>query len=244
MARSNTGGNPELAGRALVDHLAEQIQTRIMTGDLASGTKLRQESLAEEFGVSRTPVREALRQLQANGLLEVQPRRGAVVRGPSAQDIREGYAVRAELEGLAAELATEQITDGQLAQLREAAALFRASVEEFTGKDASERAEPAKAKWPAANDLFHRVILQAAGNQRLSEVVEHLHHSFPRNLTWSALSDNSRLLKQNAEEHDEILAAIASGPPAAARRAMKRHISRSGELVARRYESQQAAATE
>ena len=225
----------DLAGQALVDHIAEEIQTHIMTGALPSGTRLRQEALAEEFGVSRTPIREALRQLQASGVLDVQPRRGAVVRGPSSREIREAYFVRAELEGIAAELAAEHITDQQLSQLRDAADSFKQSVKQFAKQDASERS-PAEATWPAANDLFHQVILAAAGNDRLRSTVEDLHHSFPRNLTWAALSESSRLLGENVQEHDDILAAIEERQPAAARRAMRRHIARSGELVARRYE--------
>lgn len=225
----------DLAGQALVDHIAEDLQMRIMAGQLPSGMRLRQEALAEEFGVSRTPIREALRQLQAIGVLEVQPRRGAVVRGPSPREIREAYFVRAELEGIAAELAAEHITDQQLDQLREAAQAFRSSVEAFTARDASDRS-PAEATWPAANDLFHRVILAAAGNERLRATVEDLHHSFPRNLTWAALSESSRLLGENAKEHDDIFSAIENRQPSAARKAMQRHVSRSGELVARRYE--------
>ena len=65
-----------------VERLALAIQSQVLSGEVPVGTRLRQEALAEEFGVSRTPVREALRQLQATGLLEVQPNRGAVVRGP------------------------------------------------------------------------------------------------------------------------------------------------------------------
>src|SRR3954451_8950118 len=100
--------------RALVDKLAAQLQARVLNGELASGTRLRQEALAEEFGVSRTPIREALRKLQASGLVEVQPRRGALVRAPSAREIRAAYEVRAELEGLAAELAARRIHQEQL----------------------------------------------------------------------------------------------------------------------------------
>jgi DNA-binding GntR family transcriptional regulator len=222
--RRSAGSGP--AGQALVDHLAAEIQNRIMTGDLAPGTRLRQETLAVEFGVSRTPVREALRHLHASAVVELQPRRGAVVRGPSPRDIREAYLVRAELEGLAAELAADLITDEQLAELRLAASRFRSTV-----RDPS--------SWPAANDAFHGVILAAAANRRLEQLVEHLHHSFPRNLTWAALSESSRLLIKNAEEHDLILAAIERGDASAARDAMRRHVSRSGELVASRYEDRQ-----
>src|SRR5205823_5718565 len=87
------------------DRLAATIQARVLSGEFASGSRLRQESLASEFGVSRTPVREALRKLQAAGIVQLEPRRGARVRGPSAREVREAYEVRAELEGLAAMLA-------------------------------------------------------------------------------------------------------------------------------------------
>ena len=85
---------------ALVDRLASTIQARVLSGEIPTGSRLRQETLASEFGVSRTPVREALRKLQAGGLVQLEPNRGAVVRGPSAREVREAYEVRAELEGL------------------------------------------------------------------------------------------------------------------------------------------------
>jgi DNA-binding GntR family transcriptional regulator len=210
-------------GKALVDDIAAQIQTRIMDGRIEVGTRLRQEPLARELGVSRTPVREALRELQAMGLLELLPRRGAVVRAPSAREIREANAVRAELEGFAAELAAELITDDQLARLREADRLFHAAVAEAAG-------------WPQANDLFHQVVLEASGNRRLAETVGHLHRRFPRNLTLSALAGSSRLLRDNAEEHARIRAHIEQRDTAGARRITRRHVVRAGELVARRAE--------
>src|SRR6059058_6109007 len=97
----------------------------MLSGELVSGTRLRQEALADEFGVSRTPIREALRKLQAGGLIELQPNRGALVRGPSAREIRDAYEVRAELEGLAAELAAQRIQQVQLDGLHEAQSEFR-----------------------------------------------------------------------------------------------------------------------
>jgi DNA-binding FadR family transcriptional regulator len=71
--------------------------------------------------------------------------------------------------------------------------------------------------------------------------VRHLHLGFPRNLTWSALSKSSRLLKENVTEHDKILRAIEEHRPASARREMQRHIARAGELVAARYERSRTA---
>jgi DNA-binding GntR family transcriptional regulator len=232
-------------GEALVDELAAAIQTRVLNGEIATGTRLRQESLAAEFGVSRTPVREALRKLQATGLVEVQPRRGALVRGPTAREIREAYEVRAELEGLAAELAATRVRDGELQRLRDAQALFRQSVASLLAwRDRRVADEPpppqAHAEWIRGNDVFHLAIQEAAGNARLGATLTDLHRSFPRDLTWLVLGENARLLEENVAQHEAILEAIERHDPKAARRRMVEHVRRAGELVTRRFEERSA----
>jgi DNA-binding GntR family transcriptional regulator len=227
---------PPSGGEAVVDGLTETLQEAILSGALATGTWLRQERLAAEYGVSRTPVREALRTLQAQGMVEVVPNRGALVCGPTVRDIRESYAVRAELEGYAAELAAEWVRDDQLARLRNAEELFRKAVAMDGASDTGERP-----KWAEANDLFHEVIIEAAGNARLADTIRNLHRSFPRNVTWSALSGNSHLLQENVGQHREILRALAAHDPARARTAMTSHVRRSGELIALRFEQLQDA---
>jgi DNA-binding GntR family transcriptional regulator len=220
-----------------VERLAAEIQARVLSGDVPVGSRLRQEALAEEFGVSRTPVREALRQLQATGIVELLPNRGAVVRGPSAREIREAYEVRAELEGLAAERAAERISDRDLVQLREAEALFRESVASLIERRARRPAPwRDESVWVRANDLFHQAILEAAGNRRLSDTIADLHRSFPRDLTWAALSQSSRLLAENVEQHAQILEAIERRDPNEARRRMIEHIRSAGELVTLNFE--------
>jgi DNA-binding GntR family transcriptional regulator len=226
-------------GRPLVDRLAAAIQARVLSGDIARGTRLRQEALAAEFGVSRTPVREALRKLEATGIVELVPNRGAVVRGPSAREIREAYQVRAELEGVAAELATARISDRDLHRLREAEALFRRSVTALVSRRrplSSETRWEDESSWVRANELFHQAILDAAGNGRLSATIAELHRSFPRDLTWSALAGNSRLLEENVAQHRAILEAIELGDRAEARRRMVEHVRSAGELVTLHFE--------
>jgi DNA-binding GntR family transcriptional regulator len=227
----------EAIGSPLVDRLAGAIQTRVLSGEVPVGSRLRQEALAEEFGVSRTPVREALRKLEATGLVELLPNRGAVVRGPSAREIREAYEVRAELECLAAELAAGRISDRDLLRLREAQALFRRSVETLIARRAR-RPQPWKDEsvWVQANDLFHQAILDAAGNERLSDTIADLHRSFPRDLTWAALSQSSRLLEENVEQHEAILEAIERRDPVEARQRMIEHVRSAGELVTLHFE--------
>jgi DNA-binding GntR family transcriptional regulator len=223
----------------LVDRVAATIQSRILSGEIASGTRLRQESLATEFGVSRTPVREALRKLQSTGIVAVEPRRGALVRAPTARDVREAYQVRAELEGLAAEISATQIGDDDLDRLRDADAHFRHSIEDvIQGRRRGNREHrwSAESEWERANNVFHQVIQHAAGNAQLIAAIAHLHRSFPRHLTWTALSRSSHLLARNVQEHHRILTTIEERDPAAARAAMADHVRSAGELVAQLLE--------
>jgi len=227
------------ADEALVDELAQQIQVRIMTGELAVGTRLRQEALAEAFGVSRTPVREALRQLQASGMLEVQPRRGAVVLGPTPRDIRENYEVRAELEAYAADLAAERIRDQQLARLHEINERFARLAQDYLSQDPSTRDEEAATRaWMEANEQFHAAILEAADNRQLAASVQHLFRRLPRNMTFRAMGGDSHLLTTNVAEHEAIAAAIAARDPQRARRAARAHMRRAADLVSRWYENE------
>jgi DNA-binding GntR family transcriptional regulator len=227
------------AERSLVDHLASTIQARVLSGEIPSGTRLRQEAIAKEFGVSRTPVREALRKLQAMGVAQLQHNRGAVVRGPTPREVREAYEVRAELEGLAAELASTRIGDEQLQRLREAQTLFRRSIASLISKRRRHGREPLwddASDWVHANDQFHQAIQDAAGNRLLLRTIADLHRSFPRALTWSALSASSALLAENVEQHNAILEAIERRDPNAARQRMIEHVRSAGELIALRFE--------
>jgi DNA-binding GntR family transcriptional regulator len=218
-----------------VEALTEAIQDLILSGALATGSWLRQERLAGEFGVSRTPVREALRALQARGLIELHPHRGALVCRPTARDIREAYAVRAELEGFASELAAEWARDAERGRLADAADRFERLVQSELARPAPS-ADHERPQWQDANDRFHLTILDAAGNLRLKAMIEELHTSFPRNLTWSALAGHSLLLTENVEEHRRVLEAIDARDPGGARAAMVVHVRRAGDLVVRHFD--------
>jgi DNA-binding GntR family transcriptional regulator len=240
MSRSNDGPAASLRVETpLVDELADNIRLGVMTGRFPIGSYLRQAALADEFGVSRTPVREALRKLQPEGLIRVIPNRGALVRGPTPREVREAYLVRAELEGLAAELAVTWITDQELAQLREAEELFRKLVDHPDGAVPSEGPEQQSAvTWVRANDLFHEVIQGAARNQQLRRAILFVYRSIPRNLTGMAMSGDQRMLRRNVHEHESIVEAICDQDAAAARERMTDHIKRSGEIVASWFELQ------
>lgn len=233
MMGASTGDSSGLA-----EHLAQEIQDRVASGTLPIGTWLRQEKLALDFGVSRTPIREALQKLHARGVIELIPNRGARVRWPTIREIREAYLVRAELEGLAAELAASLVTQEQIFRLREAEELFGEAVAARSRRRHDSVAPDVG--WTRANDLFHEVIHEASCNLQLQQTIHGLHRTFPRSLTWEALDQDVRLLKENVAQHRAIREAIERGDGAAARLSMVEHVKRSGELVAVRSAAEPA----
>ncbi|MFI5953288.1 GntR family transcriptional regulator [Cryptosporangium sp. NPDC051539] len=209
---------------ALVDDTAAAIRKLIMTGEIPIGAQLRQADLANRLGISRTPIREALRQLQSGGLIEVVPNRGAVVRVPAPWEVREAYEVRAELEGLACKRAVRVVTDDTLDRLREANELLR--------RDAA----PAQTSTTAANDDFHTLIHEISGNERLAKVIKEINEAFPRNVSALVLRDSPRHRDDNYNEHVRIIDALAAGDARTARREMQAHVTSAGEQLARWYE--------
>jgi DNA-binding GntR family transcriptional regulator len=220
---------PSRESNALVDDTAAAIRARIMSGEIPIGAQLRQADLAAALGVSRTPIREALRQLQAGGLIEVLPRRGAVVRVPSPWEVREAYEVRAELEGLACERAVDQITPEQLDELRRTNDVLR------EGARAAPPGEPASPT-TVANDRFHTLIHEIAGNERLARTIRDINDAFPRNVSALVLQDNPRLRANNLAQHERIVEALATGKVEQVRHEMRDHVIAAGEALARWYE--------
>jgi DNA-binding GntR family transcriptional regulator len=220
--------------RDLVGDLVKRVHAAILAGTFPIGSRLRQEMLAERYGVSRTPVREALRSLEAMGVVVLVPKRGAVVRGPTPEEIRDAYAVRAELEGLGAELAAEQARPRDQARLARAVQLFEAAARELAERGVA--AAAGRRAWTEANDLFHEAVLTAAGNERLAAMVYELHGSFPRSLTWGALQEEPSLVLDHVIQHERVRQAIERGDADASRRWMSDHVRRAGELVADWFE--------
>ncbi|MFC5833898.1 GntR family transcriptional regulator [Nonomuraea insulae] len=221
------------SGSALVDETAAAIRARIMSGDIPIGAQLRQAELAKLLGVSRTPVREALRQLQTGGLIEVVPNRGAVVRVPSPWEVREAYEVRAELEGLACQRAVRRITADVLAELR-------AANETIRELGPAPRTGLGPAPTTVANDRFHTLIHEVAGNDRLARVIKEINEAFPRNVSALVLRDDPRHREDNIREHERIVEAIAQEDAERARHEMQAHVISAGEQLARWYERRSA----
>jgi DNA-binding GntR family transcriptional regulator len=237
-------GTSSDGGEAPAERIARQLSDQVDEGLVPVGTWLRQEKLAEDFGVSRTAIRDAIQRLKARGVVELIPNRGARIRQFSEREIHEAYQVRAELEGFAAELAATRATSDQLRRLRLADELFEHAVGAYVrgGIPRSDSQETQGHNWAHANDLFHGVVQDAACNDRLRQAINDLLASFPRVLTWRALGADLRLLQENVAQHRGIREAIEVGDRATARQLMVSHIDRAGELVALRNASRPPSA--
>jgi DNA-binding GntR family transcriptional regulator len=223
--------------RPAADHIVSSLQHRILTGEIEVGSWLRHGALAEEYGTSRTPVREALLVLASRGIVTIERNRGAQVNGLSARDIRELGDVRATLEGLAAELAAERITDLQaetmLASLEDYEKIA-ARIAARSPKDRSSgRSRGDAQRWAEANEAFHSIILQAAGNRNLAETLQLIHGKLPSNTSYVAYANSVRLLERNVKEHREIGRAISEHDADTARTAMTEHVRNSIESTVR-----------
>jgi DNA-binding GntR family transcriptional regulator len=214
------------------DDIALEIEQAILAGELAPGTVLRQEQLSDRFAVSRTPVREALRQLAALGLVSFVPNRGVRVRPLSRQDLREAFLVRAELEGLAAELATPRMGEPELRDLEAADEEFARLTHVLrSGSFAQADFPPLTAEWMHANEHFHDVILRAAGAPLLERMARSVRRVFHGQSVWATKTKVDELYEENLRQHRAIREAITAGSPKGARILASEHVLSSGRLL-------------
>jgi DNA-binding GntR family transcriptional regulator len=188
--------------RPLRDKVVAELRRRIVDGDYPPGDRLTEERLAEAFGVSRNPVREAIRVLEAEGFLIAQPRRGAVVATLSAHDVRDLFDVRLALEPLAARLAAERDGPAAAEALREIMVAAGAAAREHQLDRVSE-----------LNTRFHATICAHAGNVLLRSMAETMH----ARLQWVYRQSAADRASHSWAEHEDLLLAIqaADGEKAA-----------------------------
>lgn len=233
----------------LIEEIANGIHAKILSGEYPPGAPLKQELLAAEFAVSRTPIREALSRLEAKGVVTQAQGRSAVVRVPSRREVTEMYQVRAELEGLAAQLAAKWISDRQLMTLRSAHDEFVSAVQAMRQEWSAERKkrssarrpdvlELSAARWVGLNTLFHETVCDASNNEYLAHTVKSLSSTYARTLIQSSTKGLSAFrIDANVSWHEKILGALEAREPSRARRAMTEHIIEAGELVGLLFES-------
>lgn len=200
------------------EKLITQIKKDIAEGVLKPGDQLEETALAERFGVSRTPIREAVRSMVDCGLLETRPRKGAYVRCLSAKELIDLFEVAAELEAMACRIATNSLTDNAKSKIEEALSKCDAAALDGDVK-----------RYSNANLAFHRAIHLASGNIWLLEQLKQieLHINAYRSMPY----DVRGRLEQSAQEHREIYQAILAGEEVNARDLMHDHMMLQGKRL-------------
>jgi len=214
------------------DDIAFALEEAIVSGEIPPGSTLRQEHLSEQFQVSRTPVREALRRLAALGLVTFEPNRGVRVRMLSRDEIREAFMVRAELESLATEIATLKMTDDDLAELERAERRFHRATERLVEMSHEGRQDLEIARdWLHHNHAFHDVIYAAADVPLIERMAKAARRTFLVKPVWATGADLDELYVKNDRQHRAIRDAIAALSPEGARVLAREHVLSSGRLL-------------
>lgn len=179
----------------LREKILENIRDAIISGSLKPGCKVSEPELAERFGISRTPIREAFRQLESEGYLTVIPRRGAVVSEFNIKEVEDFYAIKSILEGYAARQACSRLTDKELERLQ----AINTRLSELANENDIRT-------FFKLHDEFHAIIITASDNEKLKEMIYSLITRFQR-LRYMSLSLPGRM-KVSVQEHEKILDAF------------------------------------
>lgn len=195
-----------------------ELKRKILTGEIAADTRLMEIKLAELMNVSRTPIRDAIRQLSHDGLVTIEPRKGAYVSKISIKDMVDVFEVREALEGLAAYLAAQRITEEKKAELEELTREYERAV--LNGD---------KEALVHYDEKFHSCIVECSNNEVLKEMLEHIRELSMR-FRYIYYGDFSHYEKMPAE-HLRIMNAICSGNSVQARKEADKHVKALKEFI-------------
>lgn len=191
------------------EYVRSVLRRAILKGELSGGTRLVQAELAAMLDVSTTPVREALRDLATEGLVQFDPHRGAIVTELSTEDVHDIYRIRMVLEPLAMREAVPKITDALLARLR---TLHQSMMD-----------APHSADWVDRNRVFHMAVYETAASPRLASIIRNLQDASVMYI-GAALKDMPSLRDGANHDHGEILAALEARDVEAAVTALEHHL--------------------
>ncbi len=197
-----------LAPRALYQDVAERLRQQIFGRELEPGAWIDELKLCAELGISRTPLREALKVLAVEGLVTMKVRRGAYVTEMSERDVREAYQLLALLESDAAAQVASRVSDAELAELQALHELLESQVKQ---RDA----------FFSTNERFHLRLLEIEGNRWRQQIINDLRRVMKLNRHHSLFMQGR--LDESAAEHAELMAAIARRDPQAAAQLMRLH---------------------
>lgn len=214
-----------LKNEDLATHAYQQVREAIMQGELAPGAPLFEVHLASRMGMSRTPVREALKVLARDGFVQVVPTRGYIVPHRSMDDLRELFELRESLEGTAARLAAQRATDAELAALEELCVRYEN--------------EQDWQLWAQIGTDFHNLLVSAARNQRLANILDSLNGQIVHSRR-SVLRADSQRRDAATREHRAILSAVKARNAADAEARAREHVRLSYEATLYSYQSRPA----
>jgi len=204
--------------KPLRELVLDAIRNAIMNGSLQPRERLMEIQLAEELGVSRTPIREALRKLELEGFIVMVPRKGAYVADLTFKDIADVFEIRAALEGLAAGLAAERITEEELESMER---LLVGKQEAITSGDIDKLVE--------VDTSFHELLYKASRNERLANIISNLREQIQR-FRLTSLSFPGRN-KESLQEHKQLVEAIQSRDSQLARHLAQEHIENAENVL-------------
>ncbi|MDO4869137.1 MAG: GntR family transcriptional regulator [Bacillota bacterium] len=204
--------------KPLREMVYEELKMQILTGAIIPGTRMMEVDLADEMGVSRTPIREAIRKLEKEGLVTIEPRRGAYASMISTEDMVEILEVRQDLEGLAAYFAAERMHEDKISELHDINEKYNDAVKRGSMEDMI-----------TYDTRFHRMIVDSCHNKILVQMIEQLQELVLR--FRYIYYDNFKRAENMYEEHEAIINGIKSGNAGDARHAADVHIDRLKELV-------------
>lgn len=218
MNNSNLGSLEIRNYKPLGEVVFEYLRESILNGTLKPGERLMEIALAEQLGVSRTPVREAIRKLEKESFVEMIPRKGAYVADLTAKDIIDVLEIRILLEGFASSLAAQRMSEEELMQLRDTMEAFNNAVEQGDRQAMID-----------LDNAFHDRIFDSTKNNKLIEIVKDLHDQFQRfRLTYFSEFDNYPEIQR---WHQKIYEAIRSNDAETAKEAAQQHVQVIMDLV-------------
>jgi DNA-binding GntR family transcriptional regulator len=204
--------------QTLREKILENIRDAILKGTLVPGERVSEPDLAERYGISRTPIREAFRQLESEGYLTVVPRKGAVITSLSERDVEEFYAIKSMLEGYAAQLAAQLLTDKEIERL-----------EKINVRLATLAAAGDVKTFFRVHNEFHEVFITASGNKKLYELIQQMLVKFNR-LRIASLSLPGRM-ETSVREHDKIIEAFKARDSVLANQLVQKNAAYGGQVL-------------
>ncbi len=223
--------NDSIPRQSLTSAVADKLREHIIRGEIAEGTQLRQDAIAAQYSVSRIPVREALRQLDAEGLITIIPNRGALVPALSPDDIEELFSIRALLEPEVLKLSIPHLTEEDLSQ---AESILRKYVSEL-------RREEHVSAWGRLNWQFHSTLYSRANQPRFMAIIRNVNSSGERYTRLQLYLTHG--VKRANEEHHQLLALCRARDTRSACKLLREHILHAGQSLKEALQQRRLAAS-